>query len=249
MRNISLILIALLTLTSGFFSTSEFVKSHPERYPSTAFENHVSSILKIGVLLGTFDPPHLGHKNLALEMKNKFKLDIVYFIPRDKADYKPNKQSIATRNRLVELMLEDTPALKLVPADVAEKLKGLRSEEAFQTLRDSFPNNQISLILGDDSLNALNINHVKIPPNFQLLVTRRIGNEDIQIPSHLDGTPVNILRVQGESSSTDVRKILQTGGTPEMLPENVFEYINLHELYGTSYFPECMRIVREIAFP
>jgi len=37
--------------------------------------------MKIGILGGTFDPPHLAHKEIALRAIKQFKLDKVVFIP------------------------------------------------------------------------------------------------------------------------------------------------------------------------
>lgn len=132
---------------------------------------------------------------------------------------------------LVELLLEDYPEIKLVPSNLAAGVKGLRSEEAFSVLRETYPESQISLILGDDTIKSLMVNQVRIPENFQLLVSRREGNEAIEIPESLDGKPVHVLHVSEESSSTKVRKILSEGGVPEMLPPKVYKFIKSQKLY------------------
>ena len=36
---------------------------------------------KVGLLGGSFDPIHLGHLNLAIELKEKWQLEEVWFIP------------------------------------------------------------------------------------------------------------------------------------------------------------------------
>ncbi len=245
----------LLTALLLFFSIS-FRADSPitfgQRY--LAQENGRETHQKIGILFGTFDPPHVGHRNLAQTMKEKFNLDVVYFIPRDKEDYKPGKQPIGVRNKLVEILVADSPGLKLVPADVAAAMKGLRSQEAFMTLREFFPENQISLILGDDTLQSLSHNQVQIPENFQILVSRRSGNEHLQLPSEIDGVKVQTVEAGGDTSSTVVRKILSEGGVPPMLPPNVYGYIQKHGLYGTKVLPpqaiptNCHEMVRAISF-
>lgn len=222
MRNIFLIIFSVFFFSSGFFESKK---------PAHFYFREIASVKKVGVLFGTFDPPHLGHKNLALEMQKKFGLDIVYFIPRDKADYKPGKQPIGVRNKLVELLLQDNPSLKLIPPAVALKMKDIRSEEAFFTLRESFPKDKISLILGDDTLMSLHNNQVRIPDGFQILVSTRAGNESLELPTQLDGKPVFLMKGVGDSSSTKVRKILSEGGMPEMLPINVYHYIQEQKLY------------------
>lgn len=222
--------VASVLFLSFFLFTSSLVFS-PERavYERSPAQGQIQ---KVGILFGTFDPPHLGHKSLARAMQRKFGLDVVYFIPRDKADYKPNKQPIGIRNQMIELMLADEPKLKLIPAEVARKMKDIRSNEAFKVLRESFPADQVSLILGDDTLASLHHNQVKIPQGFQLLVSRREGNEHLELPSSLDGKPVHLLKVSEESSSTEVRKILSEGAQPEMLPYNVFQFIKQRGLYN-----------------
>ena len=246
---------SLLLATFLFFSISVRVEAPNgvgQRF--LAQEKVVSSAQKIGILFGTFDPPHIGHLNLAQKMKEKFNLDVVYFIPRDKEDYKPGKQPIGVRNKLVELLVADSPGLKLIPPDVAAAMKGLRSQEAFMTLREFFPENQISLILGDDTLQSLSHNQVQIPDNFQILVSRRSGNEHLQLPIEIDGVKVQTVETGGDTSSTVVRKILSEGGIPPMLPPNVYSYIQKYRLYGAKVLPpqilptSCHEMVRAISF-
>ena len=248
-KTLLIALVAFIALSSVHFPQY----GDQKRFPSSEITQHTFNKQKIGVLFGTFDPPHLGHKNLALAMKNKFNLDVVFFIPRDKEDYKPGKQTIADRNKMVELLLEDTPEMKLVPSELAAKVKGLRSEEAFMILRETYPVNQISLLLGDDTIESLMKNQVQIPDGFQLLVSKRAGNEAIEIPSSYDGKPVHVMKVNAESSSTKVRKILSEGGVPEMLPKPVYRYIKEQKLYGKVPFAKnvpapvtCNEFVRVI---
>jgi nicotinate-nucleotide adenylyltransferase len=221
-RNLFILIFSFFIFTSGFIQKTQY---------AGVVYREIASEKKIGVLFGTFDPPHIGHKNLALTFQKKFGLDIVYFIPRDKEDYKPGKQPIAVRNKLVELILEDTPSLQLVPAEIALKMKNIRSEEAFSTLRESFPKDQISLLLGDDTLMSLHKNQVHIPDNFQVLVSKRVGNEGLDLPKSLDGKPVFLMDVEGDSSSTVVRKVLAEGGVPDQLPDNVYRFIKKNKLY------------------
>ena len=37
--------------------------------------------MKVGILGGTFDPPHFAHKEIAYRSLNQFNLDKVLFIP------------------------------------------------------------------------------------------------------------------------------------------------------------------------
>ena len=63
---------------------------------------------KVGLLGGSFDPIHLGHLNLAIELKEKWQLEEVWFIPAQVSPFKKNAlPSLAShRLKMVELALK-----------------------------------------------------------------------------------------------------------------------------------------------
>ena len=62
--------------------------------------------MKIGILGGTFNPPHIGHLILAQEVYQKLWLDKIFFIPMDIAPHKESHNvSSLDRLRMVKLAL------------------------------------------------------------------------------------------------------------------------------------------------
>ena len=50
--------------------------------------------MRIGIFGGTFNPPHCGHKNLALQLKEKAKLDKIIIIPTFTPPHKQGKEHL-----------------------------------------------------------------------------------------------------------------------------------------------------------
>ncbi|MFI3140941.1 MAG: nicotinate (nicotinamide) nucleotide adenylyltransferase [Clostridia bacterium] len=56
--------------------------------------------MKIGVFGGTFNPPHLGHKRLALEFKTLLNLDKILIIPTYAPPHKTAHELVSSEDRL-----------------------------------------------------------------------------------------------------------------------------------------------------
>jgi nicotinate-nucleotide adenylyltransferase len=77
-------------------------------------------ILRVGILGGSFDPPHIGHLILAEEARDQLGLDKVLFAP---AGQQPLKQGqvitgVDHRVRMTELAVSDNPSFELSRGDV-----------------------------------------------------------------------------------------------------------------------------------
>ena len=56
--------------------------------------------MKIGILGGTFDPPHIGHLNISLEATKRFQLNKVLWLVTKKNPLKKNNSSNDISNRI-----------------------------------------------------------------------------------------------------------------------------------------------------
>ena len=56
--------------------------------------------MKIGILGGTFDPPHVGHLNISLEAIKRFRLNKVIWLITKKNPLKKNNSSNDVLNRI-----------------------------------------------------------------------------------------------------------------------------------------------------
>lgn len=60
----------------------------------------ISRLMRVAILGGTFDPIHIGHLIIAQEVKEKFKLDKVFFIPVGNPPHKDLKYVTPSHIRL-----------------------------------------------------------------------------------------------------------------------------------------------------
>jgi len=72
--------------------------------------------MRTGILGGTFNPVHLGHLRAAEEVRKKFKLDIIYFIPCNKPPHKTSNDLLPANHRYKILK----SAIKALKSNVAE---------------------------------------------------------------------------------------------------------------------------------
>ncbi len=112
------------------------------------------SELKIGILGGTFDPPHIAHLRIAEEVRIKFFLDEVWFIP---AGYPPHKKeliaSFEDRYNMLSLSVKGNPYFKVLDIEKAEKPS--YTLITLKKLKHLYPNYKFYLIIGWDAFEKL----------------------------------------------------------------------------------------------
>src|SRR5690625_8026552 len=66
---------------------------------------------QVGVLGGTFDPPHLGHLIIAEEVKRALDLDEVWFIPTNEPPHKTKTNTpVNERINMLEIATQSNPS-------------------------------------------------------------------------------------------------------------------------------------------
>ena len=73
---------------------------------------------RIGLFGGTFNPVHLGHVNAARDVKTRFGLDRIYFIPSAQPPHKPGTRLASAHDRYTMVVLGLEGADALFPCDV-----------------------------------------------------------------------------------------------------------------------------------
>ena len=68
---------------------------------------------RIGIMGGTFSPPHLGHLIVAQQVGEQLGLDKIYFMPDAEPPHIDEKESISAkhRERMVRLSISGSPLL------------------------------------------------------------------------------------------------------------------------------------------
>ena len=214
----------------------------------------------IGVLGGTFDPIHFAHLRLAEEVAEAFRLNTVRLIPSANPPHRITPSATAEdRLKMVKLAL-DKANEKLVPD--GRELNRIGKSYMVDTLNDirtEYSDASINLILGTDAFVELVTWHnwqqlfslaniiVASRPNLPLseletnleqkLATeyekRKRHDRDL-LHSSRNGLIFNYEFTSLEVSGTSLRKrIRQRQSLKYLLPDNVINYIQNHNLYDT----------------
>ncbi len=110
----------------------------------------------IGVLGGTFDPPHLGHLILAEFGRAAFSLDEVLWVLTPVSPLKTNREITPLEHRLamVEAVVADHPSFSLSRADI-DRPPPYYAHGTMEALRKTSPQTEWIYLMGSDSLNDL----------------------------------------------------------------------------------------------
>jgi nicotinate-nucleotide adenylyltransferase len=201
--------------------------------------------MRIGVLGGTFDPPHLGHLILAQEALQALDLSKVLFVPAGEPWRKAGRELSPRADRLAmaRLAVEDNGALVVSTAEVerpgpsytAETLAELRSQSASET--------ELFFIMGADSL--ADFPHWREPQRIlqlaRLAVAERPSLDDKGLAESISEELAGTLR-EGvvwlrmpliAISASEVRERVRRGlSIRYWVPKAVEEYIHSHGLYA-----------------
>ena len=189
---------------------------------------------KIGILGGTFDPPHIAHLIIAQEVLEKLKLDQVWFIPSHIPPHKRNKPVTNARQRWQMLKLALLGNRKFVASDMELRRKGISyTVDTLRRLNLQRPERKLYLILGSDNLKFLP--GWKEPEEIfrlaQVVLVRRPGLK-ISRANSWAKKGVLIEASLLEISSSQIRERVKNGKTiAYWVPEMIRKYIERHKLY------------------
>ena len=107
--------------------------------------------LRIGILGGTFDPPHKGHLKISIEAKKKFKLDKVVWIITKKNPFK-GKSFINLKKRifLSKKMVINQKFMKVMYLE--NKIKSNKTISLLKHLKKKNSGISLFFIMGADNL-------------------------------------------------------------------------------------------------
>ena len=186
---------------------------------------------RIGILGGTFNPPHYGHLALAQESLKKLKLDKVVFIPAYMPPHKEIKDNKAyMRHKMVSLACKGNPRFEVSKIELKKKAVSY-SIDTLKNLRCKYGKRaELFFITGSDSLKELeswkDINKILKLANF--VVATRPG-----FPAVKTKRKVKIVRIPAlDISSSMIRSRLRLSRSIRYLvPEKVRKFIIKHKLY------------------
>lgn len=198
-------------------------------------------IRRLGILGGTFDPPHYGHLGAAQEALHQLALDRVLWVPAGAPPHKPSQPITPAHHRLsmLERALADSPHLSISAIDL-ERPGPCYTVDTLVLLRAEYgPEPEFFFIEGADSLADLPTWYrpQRLLELCSLAVVRRPGVEiDLDaLEEQLPGLRARIHFVEMpllEISSTDLRcRVRQARPISYLVPAGVEAYIQEQGLY------------------
>lgn len=196
--------------------------------------------MKIGIMGGTFNPVHNGHLFIAEEVRLKYGLDEILFIPVGKPPHKVDNEILNSVHRYEILKLAIRGNDKFSVSDIEIKREGYTY--TIETLRKlASLNAELYYIVGADTILTLEkwkkfdevakicsfigISRPGVSESkLESVKLKLIEKFDVKLDlCYIDG--VNI-------SSTDIRNRIKSGQNIKyLLPDAVAEYIYANQLY------------------
>lgn len=186
---------------------------------------------KIGLLGGTFDPPHLGHLLIAEESLEACQLDEVWFMPSYLPPHKERKVTpFSDRIEMVRRAIEDNPEFKLSMIEIERKGRSY----TFDTLKElthRYPLNKFFFIIGADMVNDLP-NWYKIDDLVTLTSFIGLKRPGYEFTQPVQTKIISVDMPQFDVSSSFIRKRIKSHHSCRyFLCENVKDYIKERHLY------------------
>lgn len=188
---------------------------------------------KVGILGGTFNPPHIGHLIMANEVYDALQLDEVRFMPNAIAPHKQMRDdaSMVDRLRMIEITTAPYPHFKVEKIEL--ELGGISyTYHTMVALCEREPDVEFYFIIGGDMIDSL---HTWYRIDELVHLVRFVG---LKRPGTESKNKYKVTMVEApeiDLSSTLIRNRLKNGGTLTfLLPDGVEAYIRKEGLYGTG---------------
>ena len=227
------------------------LESHFDRDSSPV--RHERPVRRVGILGGTFNPPHLGHLAVASHASEELGLQRVLLMPAHIPPHKRAEADPGPEHRLgmCRLLVKDAPGLSVCALET-ERDGPSYTVDTLRAIHASHPEAQLTLILGADSASTLSTwreptellgladlavaaregagRRVVLDALAPLLVVRP------QIGSDRSATEVRFLNmpVTEVSSSTARERVARGDSIEDLVGPRVARYIAEYGLYRSS---------------
>lgn len=186
--------------------------------------------MKIGIFGGSFNPPHLTHKKIAIDLINNNYVDRVIFVPTGDKYNKKNLINSYYRINMIKEMIKDCDKLFISDYEVKGELK--YTYETLKYFKEKFNNDDIYFICGADNLSYIDKwkNYEDILSKYKIIVLNRDNiNIDFFINKYSKYNSIIRASISLDNiSSTMLRNSLDK----KYLDNNVYKYIIENKLYN-----------------
>jgi nicotinate-nucleotide adenylyltransferase len=195
---------------------------------------------RLGILGGTFDPPHIAHLVMADQAHSQLNLSRVVLVPAGQPPHKLGRPVTPIEHRLAmtQLAIADDPSLTLSRVEV-DRPGPHYTADTLAVLRAAHPEDGLYLLIGSDSLRDLMAwrDPARIVAQARLAVMRRPDAEpDIRaLEVAIPGIGARVEWVDApwlDISSSDIQQRVRAGlSIRHLVPATVERYIVEHGLY------------------
>lgn len=207
---------------------------------------------KIGIFGGTFDPVHIGHLRMALELKQQLGLDEMRLLPCHQPPHRDAPQvSSAQRAEMLRIALQDCPELQLDERELQRDKPSYTYDTLVELRAELGADVSLVLCMGEDAFAGLpnwycwqeliQLAHIVViaRPGWSIPDAgdaRELLNKCERDAKNLDEAPAGSIVLQSPRllpiSATEIRQQIVAGNSAQFLvPDAVWNYIKANELY------------------
>ncbi len=207
---------------------------------------------KIGIFGGTFDPIHIGHLRMALELKEQLDLDEMRLLPCHQPPHRDVPQvSSAQRAEMLRIALQDCPELQLDERELQRDKPSYTYDTLLELRAELGSDASLVLCMGEDAFAGLpnwycwqeliRLAHIVVIARPGWNIPESGGARDLL--DEYQGEPKCLTEAAAGSivlqsprllpiSATEIRQQIQVGKSAQFLvPDAVWNYIKANHLY------------------
>jgi nicotinate-nucleotide adenylyltransferase len=181
----------------------------------------------VGILGGTFDPPHQGHLGVAQAALESDQVEVVWIVPCLRHVFGKQPAAFEHRMAMCEILARDVDQVLVSAAEAALDDPG-QTLGLVQALKRDHPDHRFRLVAGADIYHERHKWH-RFDEVAQLAPPIYVGRLGV------DPIPEPTLPAPPDISSSALREQLLRRERPSVgVPEPILDYIETHRLYGWS---------------
>ena len=197
---------------------------------------------RIGLLGGSFDPPHRAHLELARSALRALQLDAVWLIPAGQPWQRaPLQADAAQRCAMLELLIADEPGLQLCAIEL-DRAGPSYTIDTVRELQRRRPDTAFTLIVGADQLANLTSwrDWPQIAAAVDIAAAPRPGHAlhaaaELRAALAAGGHALHALPLAPMPLSATAARAAGRQALRAIVPEAVARYIEHHHLYSTDH--------------
>lgn len=207
---------------------------------------------KIGIFGGTFDPIHIGHLRMALELKQQLNLDEMRLLPCHQPPHRSTPQvSSEQRAEMLRIALQDCPELQLDKRELQRDKPSYTYDTLLELRAECGSDVSLVLCMGEDAFagignwycwqELIRLAHIVViaRPGWSIPDSgdaRDLLNKHVREVKSLDEQPAGSIVLQSPRllpiSATEIRQQISAGKSAQFLVSDaVWNYIKTNHLY------------------